>query len=600
MVTSSWEAAAPAVQCRRRHGVFAGKLRWPKKVIARMNQIHISACLCAVGAAVAVSPAVAQWNPAAGQWGKSEPNDLRIMTWNVQDDICSTSNKVEAFNDWSAAARIVAAMKPDILILQECGDNSGEGTGSTEDTVAQLTTAIGMFLHGGTDSFHSGSAITSWVQKYAPSYDLPYVFVSTVTDGYNRNVILSRYAFGDVNGDGVATYSDISVQADAYAPGGNGGIRGFMTAEILLPSSVYAGNLVMGCAHLKSGGASSDLSDRLLAAENISYYIDRLFNGAGTGTPDPNHRITLNPRPTTILGPTTPFICGGDFNESVAAEGRYGPAQWIAQGPAQGGTDGNDRDRTDSTYDDARDLFTNSPLTEGGRYKDDYLVWQDSIAALRRVWIFNTATIPSGGMPSEMTGYTSGAAGASTKASDHLPVVADFILPLGSPAAPTINQQPGSGTACYSGSAAFSVGASGAGTLTYQWQIQIGANQWQALTGSAAALPCGGSATATPPGNANTQIAVTPCPGVFSYAVRCVVSNAGGSTPSNPAAYSVCYANCDCSSSAPVLNVNDFTCFLQKFGIADPYANCDGSTTSPVLNVSDFTCFLQSFAQGCP
>jgi hypothetical protein len=61
-----------------------------------------------------------------------------------------------------------------------------------------------------------------------------------------------------------------------------------------------------------------------------------------------------------------------------------------------------------------------------------------------------------------------------------------------------------------------------------------------------------------------------------------------------------CYANCDGSTTAPVLNVGDFTCFLQKFAAADPYANCDQSTTPPVLNVGDFTCFLQKYAAGCP
>jgi subtilisin-like proprotein convertase family protein len=62
---------------------------------------------------------------------------------------------------------------------------------------------------------------------------------------------------------------------------------------------------------------------------------------------------------------------------------------------------------------------------------------------------------------------------------------------------------------------------------------------------------------------------------------------------------SSCYANCDGSSTAPVLNISDFTCFLQKFASGDPYANCDGSTTQPVLNVADFNCFLQKFAAGC-
>jgi hypothetical protein len=61
-----------------------------------------------------------------------------------------------------------------------------------------------------------------------------------------------------------------------------------------------------------------------------------------------------------------------------------------------------------------------------------------------------------------------------------------------------------------------------------------------------------------------------------------------------------CYANCDNSTTAPILNVGDFTCFLQRFASGEAYANCDNSTTAPVLNVGDFTCFLQRFAAGCP
>jgi hypothetical protein len=61
-----------------------------------------------------------------------------------------------------------------------------------------------------------------------------------------------------------------------------------------------------------------------------------------------------------------------------------------------------------------------------------------------------------------------------------------------------------------------------------------------------------------------------------------------------------CYANCDNSTAAPILNVADFTCFLQRFAAGNSYANCDGSTQVPTLNVADFTCFLQQFAAGCP
>jgi hypothetical protein len=61
----------------------------------------------------------------------------------------------------------------------------------------------------------------------------------------------------------------------------------------------------------------------------------------------------------------------------------------------------------------------------------------------------------------------------------------------------------------------------------------------------------------------------------------------------------MCYANCDGSTSSPVLNVNDFVCFQARFAAGSSYANCDGSTTPPVLNVNDFVCFQTRFAAGC-
>src|SRR5690606_10157720 len=42
-----------------------------------------------------------------------------------------------------------------------------------------------------------------------------------------------------------------------------------------------------------------------------------------------------------------------------------------------------------------------------------------------------------------------------------------------------------------------------------------------------------------------------------------------------------CYANCDQSTTPPVLNVADFTCFLQRFAAGESYANCDQSTAPP-------------------
>ncbi len=60
-----------------------------------------------------------------------------------------------------------------------------------------------------------------------------------------------------------------------------------------------------------------------------------------------------------------------------------------------------------------------------------------------------------------------------------------------------------------------------------------------------------------------------------------------------------CYANCDGSIAPPVLNANDFQCFLNAYASGLPSANCDASTAPPVLNANDFQCFLNKYAAGC-
>jgi len=59
---------------------------------------------------------------------------------------------------------------------------------------------------------------------------------------------------------------------------------------------------------------------------------------------------------------------------------------------------------------------------------------------------------------------------------------------------------------------------------------------------------------------------------------------------------SACYPNCDGSGIAPILNANDFTCFLNRFVAMDPYANCDSTGG---LTGADFICFLNKYVAGC-
>lgn len=386
--------------------------------------------LALVLAALPVSP---QHNPAAGQWGKTDPADVRVVTWNVQDGLCSTNTKAEGNNNWSALARIVAALKPDVLVLQECGDNSGNGTGSGVDSVATLTTVVNLFVNGGTDTFNGNVAVGAWVKKYAPGYDLPHVFVTSENDGFNRNVILSRFPFADLNGDTRSTYNDIpTVTASQWAPGGDGGIRGFQFAELDLPNATYTGNLVVGGAHLKAGSTTADNTQRVTAAQNVSYFVRYFYNGGGTSTVDPLARIADAPAATSVLPATTPVVLCGDWNEDELGNGATrGPADWLHQAQTVGGTsDGIDRDGSDARLDGALHWSTGSDASYQSGAKLDYVVWQDSIATLRNQGIFISGSNTTASQPVEVQGFAGGASACSAAASDHRAVYVDLRVPV--------------------------------------------------------------------------------------------------------------------------------------------------------------------------
>ncbi|TVQ62377.1 MAG: hypothetical protein EA378_05525 [Phycisphaerales bacterium] len=395
-----------------------------------MNRVQ--AVLLAIG--LGVAPAAA-FDPANGQWGKTEPTDVRVMTWNVADGICSSNFKNSNFNNWGAIVRTIAAIKPDVIIFQETADNSGNGTGSGMDSVAVLTTTFELLIGGGPDPFRPGDTVSQYIQAYDPDLDYPYIFIGgSAGDGFNRNAILSRFPFADINGDGKSTYitmPTIRFQDGPY-PAGDGGIRGFVHAEIDLPDDVYAGDMVIGNSHLKCCGSQSDRNQRLVAAQNIAYYIYYMYAGAGTGTPDPTPTMFPNPPVTNILDENTVVIWGGDINEDELTNGRRGPVAWMTEGPSAGGNNGTDRDNSDSAHDDARCPFTNNRATFGsGSTKLDYLMWWDSVADVRNQFIFRSDTIPSGLYPPEILGFLSNRPELLTGiASDHRPVVVDYILPL--------------------------------------------------------------------------------------------------------------------------------------------------------------------------
>jgi endonuclease/exonuclease/phosphatase family metal-dependent hydrolase len=390
----------------------------------------------------ASSLAQAQWNPSNRQWGKDDADDYRVVTFNIQDRICSTNAKQEGQNSWTAIAVQIAALRPDVLVMVECGDNSANGTGAaqgynTVDTVARLAQTLNLLVNGGTDPYVAGNpAVTSYVTKYTTGYALPYVYVSDQTDNFNRNVVLSRFPLADLNGDGRTALGTFTLSADPahpYYTAGNAGVRGYLFAEINLPDDRYGGDFVIGGGHLKAGGAAADLSERLVASQRIAYYIDAIFNGLGGTAPDPNFRCSNFPRPNKVLTAQTPVVWAGDFNEDESTNGRDGPVLWTTRAAAvsPGATDGTDRDRTDSAYDDSRDPFTNNRNTQGSNNNNklDFICWQDSIASLRRSFVFRASTMPSSATPPEFASYP-GLWFNISSFTDHRAVVADFVLPV--------------------------------------------------------------------------------------------------------------------------------------------------------------------------
>jgi hypothetical protein len=259
------------------------------------------------------------------------------------------------------------------------------------------------------------------------------VYISGENDGFNRNVIMSRFPFADLNGDGKSTYADIAtVTAHLWAPGGDGGIRGFAFAELDLPAATYQGNLVVGNAHLKSGGTTSDAQQRLVAAQNVSYYVRHFYNGGGTASVDPFAKIADSPVATSVLPATTPVVLGGDWNEDELGNGTTrGPAEWLAKAQTVGGTsDGVDRDGSDAAIDGALHWSTGSDASFQNGSKLDYVVWQDSIATLRNQGIFISGSNSAASQPAEIAGFAGGASGCSSAASDHRMVYVDLRLPI--------------------------------------------------------------------------------------------------------------------------------------------------------------------------
>ena len=186
-------------------------------------------------------------------------------------------------------------------------------------------------------------------------------------------------------------------------------------------------------------------------------------------------------------------------------------------------------------------------------------------------------------------------------AGGHLPVFLDLRVPPKVAAVTTIDF----GQVQQNSAAQQTLNVANGGDVA-KWTVTGIANLTYTLAATPGFAAPGGPFTATPgtPGNNHTIGMNTSSLGTLTGTITIAsnspdepswIVNLQGEVVGNP-----CYANCDASTTPPILNANDFSCFLNAFATGQPYANCDESTTAPVLNANDFSCFLNAFAVGCP
>ncbi len=531
----------------------------------------------------------AQWSPGQGDWTKSHETDIRVMSYNIYQGISSMETKTDGPTQWNALAMIVAAIQPDIIIIQEGGDNSNINPNATVDSPQVLANVMDMFINGGVDIYNNNQPVTAYVRRYAPDFEMPYIFVSTITDNFNRNVILSRYPFKDLNATGSALRSDMHPHIPAgWAPGGNGGIRGMQFAEIDLPGDIYAGDIIIGNAHLKAFGDAASRAQRLEAAQNLSSYVQQFFYGDASNVPNPNGWVLTSNPPAIVPCRYTPVIYGGDLNEDEATNNRRGPAEWMRAGAVTGGSDGIDRDGSDGAFDNATDVFSGNRATFGSNTKLDYLIYPDSIVGRRRAFIFNSATAAANNaLPPFFSQFGGPQQNISVIASDHRPVVLDAILTL----AHEGDCRPES---------FMLIGPVSGSVVTepepvFEWQA---AEEAVSYTLTIATDTSFNDIVFVQHNIANTSFTVPAgvldsC-GTFAWTVD--AENPSGTTGALQGSESFAVPSPADLTGDGIVDADDFFLFLSLFAAGDPRAdfNNDG-----VIDADDFFAFLSAFAAGC-
>jgi endonuclease/exonuclease/phosphatase family metal-dependent hydrolase len=356
--------------------------------------------VCLLVAAAICHGAGSAFDPANGDFAKEAPEQIRVLSYNVEGAFMLNSSLDGAFE------RIIKAVRPDIIAFQEISyiwpvrwslrEDRKSGAGKEATILLNIKQRLETYFPGTTWTVHRGAFYSGIYNALATRFE--FVQGTTITD--------------------TIPYS---------------GARGVTAALIDLPDvSFGVTDLYIMAVHFKSGQTLDDHRQRQRHADaSINWMRDARTSGGHIDLPR-----------------NTPMLLVGDTNLGYHDQGDAAPyhaSRTLINGDifdeATFGPDSPpDWDGTDSTDAAPYDHVNGNPRTCSSREASptsrlDRFIYTDSGLHVAHGFILNTHTMSTAALAN--AGLQ---AGDTTDASNHLPVVVDFAFGPNRPGQILINE----------------------------------------------------------------------------------------------------------------------------------------------------------------
>lgn len=335
---------------------------------ASFRHLRVARAL-ALALALALSANGYAWDPASGDFSKTNASDLRLMAWNVEKNFLTSDPTIDA-----AMTRIFQVVQPDIIAMQEVPPSF---------TFSQIRAKLDAIMPLGPG--------TSWTVQVS------------LSDGFNRNVLAARFP--------------MSLRIQDTTPASE--VRGVAGALIDLPAP-YPRDIYVMSVHFKCCSTGpTDTARRQQAADAVAkWFGDIRTPGGEIDLPDGTPVVVMGDFNFVDPNPQQPEVTlrTGDIIDTAT----YGS-------PIKGDWDNTDLVDVQPADPFTSDLDTWPSGTSNPSSRLDRLYYTDSAAAVGNKWILNTRAMTSTARTGAGLFFFD-----SENSADHLPIIIDFtaILPV--------------------------------------------------------------------------------------------------------------------------------------------------------------------------